>query len=284
MSGERFAIPRLGRAFQVSVGVRPLDLADWLQAEGPDVDEQLGLRRDLLDHHREQVLGVTPGGAEGARELAGLVSDWMGEPRPAPSVGAEEFLAAAGRCVPEDLCVLSRGRSGTWRLEAAVVCFPSRWRLSEALGRTMAEIHAPVAGYERIGSAVDAVLDRLDPDRPLARTNWTILSDPALFQPLPTAVVQPHPSRLTLRLERQTLRGLPATGDIAFTIRTRTAPLGEVIGEPAVAQGLLDTLRSVPPASVAYKGWSELLPALLDWLGAAAAESTGPPGTLPMWQ
>ena len=46
-------------------------------------------------------------------------------------------------------------RNGAWVMTAGVVCFPTRWRPSEKIGRTMAAIHEPVPRYDDIATAVD---------------------------------------------------------------------------------------------------------------------------------
>ena len=52
-------------------------------------------------------------------------------------------------------------RNGAWVMTAGVVCFPTRWRPSEKIGRTMAAIHEPVPRYDDIATAVDRFFDRL---------------------------------------------------------------------------------------------------------------------------
>ena len=72
---------------------------------------------------------------------------------------------------------------------------------------------------------------------------------------------------MTFRIERQTLRTLPETGAICFTIRTYTAPLGELLADqPALAADLAATLRTVDVEMATYKGWADLLPSLIAWL------------------
>ncbi len=74
------------------------------------------------------------------------------------------------------------------------------------------------------------------------------------------------PDGLWLRSERQTLRRLPSSGAILFTIRTRLAPLAVVAGRPAIAAGLAGAIRSWSPELVGYRnaaGWRE---GALAWL------------------
>lgn len=54
------------------------------------------------------------------------------------------------------------------------------------------------------------------------------------------------PEMIVLRTERQTLRRLPKTGGILFTIRTYTTPVVKLTGEPGVPSRLASTVRSWP--------------------------------------
>src|SRR6185369_15328865 len=103
------------------------------------------------------------------------------------------------------------------------------------------EIHAPVPAYaDELAARVDRFLDRLD--RPVWRRNWFIHDSPELHLPeppvhLPTPRV---PDDLWLRSERQTLRRLPSTGAVLFTIGTQLVPLTVV--PPALCRRLADAV------------------------------------------
>ena len=88
-------------------------------------------------------------------------------------------LEVAARRIHEDLVVMER-RNGAWVMTAGVVCFPTRWRPSEKIGRTMAAIHEPVPRYDDIATAVDRFFDRLQPGRLAWRANWSVVGDAAL--------------------------------------------------------------------------------------------------------
>jgi hypothetical protein len=249
------------------MGLRPLDLDEWLEVD-VHREEDLALKRSLLTGRHADVVAVRTAGLAGSAETLDLVAAWLGRhhpglPGPLPDPDLHP-IDAAGRLVQEDLCVLTREESG-WVLSAASVCFPSRWVLAEKIGRTVADIHEPVPGYERLSAVVDRSLDTLTVDRPLWRLNWTIVPSPDLH--LPPAAGAPTVEELTVRVERQTLRRLRRSGAILFTIRTHRAPLSAVEAAPAVAERLRATLATVDPETAAYKGWSQLLPALLERLG-----------------
>lgn len=55
-----------------------------------------------------------------------------------------------------------------------------------------------------------------------------------------------EPTQVRLRVERQTLRRLPKTGAIVFTIRVYLTPLVELVKEPDVPGRLASAIRSWP--------------------------------------
>lgn len=64
------------------------------------------------------------------------------------------------------------------------------------------------------------------------------------------------PSLVRLRVERQTLRRLPRTGAIVFTIRVYLTPLEELVKEPDVPGRLASAIRSWPEDVARYKARS----------------------------
>ncbi|MFN3217964.1 MAG: heme-dependent oxidative N-demethylase family protein [Acidimicrobiales bacterium] len=182
------------------------------------------------------------GRAEGPRSPDFTTTDqaWGGT---SASVGRDDELHPldrAGRSTQEDLCLLRRRDDG-WYLEAASLCFPSRWRLADKIGRHITEVHGPVHGYaEHLASKIDLLFDRLT-DRPVWRRNWFLYADPALFQP--SSPVDGDPiieaarvlEDVVVRSERQTLRRLPDDDCggrwVLFTIRVQQAPLAAFCGD-----------------------------------------------------
>src|SRR5690606_20683524 len=92
---------------------------------------------------------------------------------------SEHPLARAGLWVQEDFCLLqSSGEGEPYALTAATLSFPTRWRLADKIGRPMLAIHDPVPGYaERLGRPVDRFFEKLVPERPVWRANWSLLDE-----------------------------------------------------------------------------------------------------------
>ena len=60
------------------------------------------------------------------------------------------------------------------------------------------------------------------------------------------------PEMIVLRTERQTLRRLPKTGAILFTIRTYITPVTRLVEEPGVPSRLASAVRSWPDVVARY--------------------------------
>jgi hypothetical protein len=179
----------------------------------------------------------------------------------------EAPLECASRLVQEDLVLMARGDTG-WHLAAASLCFPSTWVLAEKFGRDMDGIHKPVPGYaEHIGPRILRIFDNLQVERPVWRLNWSIYDSPELYAPrrrpgpriwLAEGVIAD--ANCFIRVERQTLRKLPDTGYILFTIKVLLDPLaalGRHPEGPQLAQGLKSQLQKLDAAQLAYKGLVE---------------------------
>jgi hypothetical protein len=142
-------------AFRWRLGLRPLDLDDWIELDdhhAADVAE----KRRLLAAHPGTVMATLeePDAARAeSLEVLELLVDHLVARFPDRFAGltvAEALgdgvhpLEAAGRLVQEDLALLVE-RDDRLVFGAGCICFPNRWDLPSKIGRTMAEVHEPVA-------------------------------------------------------------------------------------------------------------------------------------------
>jgi hypothetical protein len=279
----------------LSMGVGRVAEPAWLLVDG-ERPEQLALRARLLAERHDEVFRARPGTELAGAEALALVRAWFDrfapgtltessksagsltestEPRgaltestgPGPAVHP---LEVAGRLVQEDL-VLMVPRDGGHHLDAACLCFPSHWRLADKFEGSAAGIHGPVPRYpDELEVRVDRYLDRLRPGTVSARRNWSIHDRPDLFapeRPDPARVpVERVPTALWLRSERQTLRRLPASGAVLFTIRVQQAPLGVLAARPEAAGRLAARIRAQPDELTAMNGVAPHRTAVLAWL------------------
>ena len=82
----------------------------------------------------------------------------------------------------------------------------------------------------------------------------------------PRSPFDPKNPRAFLRVERQTIWGFPHAGAALFTIRPYLYDLAHLRRDPATRDPLINALRTMPPASQAYKGIAPHTDALARWL------------------
>jgi dimethylamine monooxygenase subunit A len=263
-------LPQLvGENFRHRLGTFPVEIANWLLRDA-EFDLTVQLKKKLLATRRSEVVGLQPGGDDVAQEAAQLVSQWAGVELSSTGINA---LVEASLLVADDLAVLqpvkSQDGSEQLLLNAAVVCCPSRWMLSEKMGHNMLAIHEPVAKYaDHVGAAVDTYFQRLTVEKPVWRSNWIIQDHPALFQPqIPSGPLVKTPDELWIRMERQTLRRLPKTGGILFTIRGYQQPLPEYLSRSKqIAQDTRTLVERLPDDVAQYKSVLKYRPAIMTWI------------------
>jgi hypothetical protein len=258
------------RGNRLTVGLRTLDLKNWFEFD-EYFEEEIAEKRKL-DTAGAEVFALLHEGELGVEEFLELASENLQTFHPEKFQHFESLLDFS-KVVQEDICIMSN-IDGKWVLTAAVLYAPSRWKLFDKIGKSLEGIHQPVPGYqEQIGNAVEFTFDKLTIDRSVWRANWTLLDDPTRFQPTP-----PSPEnqlkiagadlneQIFFRVERQTLRKMPKTGDIVFTIRTYVTPLGKLLQAIETPEKMLEAVKTMEADHVAYKGWNTLKPALIEHL------------------
>lgn len=292
-------LPYAPGPFRLALGLTTVPEAAWIEIDDR-YPEQVSLRRRLVAKRRDEVLGRTVGSEAAMSELRDLlVAHLLGHyPHWFARRGAVldnaldgtsldlagDPLEQVARLVQEDVCLLRPEPDGPV-LIAAALCFPSRWRLAEKLGRPLAAIHDPVPGYAAaLARPVDRFLSALAAGRIAQRLNWSVLDDPGLFQPTghgraahdPSITPENAIARLNLRVERQTFRRLPRTGAVAFGIRVHVTPLASVVALPGEAARLAAAVRGLPPDMARYKSMSPFRDALLECLDRIAGRVDEP--------
>jgi len=262
--------PYGGSARPFTIGLMPLDLARWIE---PDRDRvhYLGEKRRLIATHRDEILAAEAETAEAQQEALDLLQDHLAEYHPELAPGTADTaerdappLLRAGLLVQDDLVIMRRREDG-WHLVAGFVAFPSSWSLQEKFGRPMQAIHADVPGFgegTRNAALITRIFDNLQVSQPVERLNWSVNVTDDLFLPLSKHRRPPSAEPFTLaerfaRVERQTLRKLPKSGDILFTIRVYVDPIAAIAHHPdaaALATSFAAQLDGLDERQAAYKG------------------------------
>ncbi|MFA5990401.1 MAG: DUF3445 domain-containing protein [Sphingomonas sp.] len=228
------ALAPKARGGALRMGLERVAEADWLMPL-PDT----ATRAAHFDAHPDAVQ-LLPQATAAGDEVAALL-------------GVPGGLAGAARAVWEDLCILMPdAATQQYRLVAGAVAFPTDWHLPDKLGLPLAAIHAPIHGYaEQLAGGVDHFFRTLAAGPIFGRSNWFVVAN-ADWRYLP----QDDPAQrfahvsaanagdtLFVRCERQTLRRLPVTGAVLFTIGIHVAPLGAL--SAGLARRLAQAIGSV---------------------------------------
>ena len=237
--------PGQKRSAGPQLGLRPIDAADWL-IESREREGRLAEKARLMAHSRSLVFQALPGSEAAQAEALAMICGHLGIP--CPAIESSVALDAAARLVEEDLCLLAL-TDGHYRLTAASVASPSYWRLADKIGKELLDIHDPVPALrDRIGAPMRRFFENLPAGRIFMRGNWFIHASSALFR-LPEDLRPPCAGepfaveRLFLRCERQTLRRLPRSGAVLFTIRVYVDPLAALAERPDLATEMHAALR-----------------------------------------
>lgn len=263
----------------VKMGTKRTSLDDWFVIDDA-FDAELALRRRLLAEQRDVVFDCLPTADDAAQEVLDLVSAWLRERGvPTPPIEAlagidEHPLALAGTLVPDDLCLMIP-RDGDWWFEGASLCFPSIWRLSDKFGRPTTDVHSTVAHYrEVLAEKVDRYFTGMPVDRLVRRRNlsvkpWPLLHVPTTKPEQPLGPLMPDESGAPfwLRTERQTLRRLPRTGAILFTIKVQIAPANVLLQRSDIGARLAAMYRAFDTSMDGYKAAAnDLMVGFVPWL------------------
>jgi len=284
--------------FRMAMGLIALPESEMIELDDRYADE-MAQRRLLLAEQHDEVFAAVPGSEAARQEALDRLAVYLPERFPAwfaregPRLhnrltGETWDLAAlpadpltvAARLVQEDLCIVQPGADDSILLTAGVVCFPSRWRLVEKIGRPLPIVHERVPFYgDKLARPVDRFMTMIKPGRLAMRLNWSMMDDPALFQlggkfradHNPAITPQNAGDRLFVRVERQTLSRLPASAAVLFTIRVHVYPLARIVERAEIAARLADAVRALPAETSHYKSLPTFRMALLAFLDRRTA-------------
>jgi len=223
-------------------GVLPVEGDDWLRIDDAFAG-QMAERDRLIAGRPGAVLAMEARARPAAEELYDLILAQLGRTA-GFAIGAGQVtrpdgvtvaldrtrpLAALGRLVQEDLCILEKA-GDEHVMTGACLCFPASWSLAEKMGRPLVGIHIPVKSYDgEIARRVQRLFDAIRPEQPLWRMNAFVYHDPTLHQPRREA--DPRVDRTGgsyLRSERQSLIRLPQTRAVIFAIHTYVVKLDDL--------------------------------------------------------
>ncbi|EKV08575.1 hypothetical protein PDIG_57760 [Penicillium digitatum PHI26] len=194
----------------------------------------------------------------------------------------EDPMATAARLVQDDLAIMIERPDGEYYLLARAVLLAGFWRLSDKFGLRLSEIHTSgdVPQFKsKLEKGMMNFFRRLRPEEPFIRNNYFIQVDDNLAwshsigsedaETVSWNTVEKNQAieNHFFRSERQSLRRLPRSGAVVFTIRTYFEPITAIVEEPYVPGRLADAVRSWGDDVGRYKGkkmYQDVLLEILD--------------------
>ncbi|KZP13099.1 hypothetical protein FIBSPDRAFT_141100 [Athelia psychrophila] len=222
---------------------------------------------------------------------------------------AEDMMKVAGLLVQDDLALMLEGEDGQYYFQAGAIMVSGFWRMEDKIGLPLDAIHTNgnVPQFkEKLQTSMERFFRRMTVDKPIIRNNYFIQvvkpgeeqrtdATPSEYSDLDpeelawstttngpedtfnhghpgTAPSSPTvlPSTIRLRTERQTLRRLPRSGAVLFTIRTYLFPVTELAKEKGVPARMASAIRSWPADVAKYKGQNLYRDVLIDYLDEQA--------------
>ena len=193
----------------------------------------------------------------------------------------EDPMAICGRLVQDDLALMIKQPDGQYRFLAGAILLAGFWRLPDKFGMTLSEIHTSgdVPHFkEKLEKGMVKFFQRLKPETFYARNNYFIQVDDSLPWSVSIGSEDDRSVRWStveesktiehhwFRSERQSLRRLPKSGAICFSIRTYFLPITEMAEEDYVPGRLASAIRSWDDWVSAYKGKEKYGDVLLEYL------------------
>jgi dimethylamine monooxygenase subunit A len=192
-------------------------------------------------------------------------------------------------CLIEEDFMLLEEIGGSIQITAASNAYSSSGRLAGSVGHDVQWAHEPVPQLTRkLGGKINRVLDSIHAAMPCERFNWQITPIATVFFPHddPHAAnaaamrevlveLRRDPARagecLWIRVERQTLRRLPDSNAVAFSLHTYSDPLSSVQSDVESVRAIMALLNSYSEERWKYSEMDIVREPLMTWLEAAAS-------------
>lgn len=202
------------------------------------------------------------------------------------SLGEDPILIAS-KLTQDDLAIMLESESGEYYLKSGAIMLAGFWRFRDKFNLPLSAIHTSgdVPKYQtNLRPGMEKFFIRLTPDKPVVRNNYFIQTDDQLPWSSSigdelnekvgwyTAKAATTIEQIYFRSERQSLRRLPRSGGVVFTIRTYFIPMVEICEEPWVPRRLLNGMKSWEEDVADYKGLYQYKDVCYDYLERKALE------------
>ncbi|ORY13271.1 Alg9-like mannosyltransferase family-domain-containing protein [Clohesyomyces aquaticus] len=292
---------RYGPKYNVTMGLRTMHWDEWIELDNHYMKFH-NLKAQRIIERGSKCSHTAPEAFDGACELLEELCDYLPQRYPSlykkTEVGMENIVTGetfniverplkedpmqmAARFVQDDLAIMFERPDGQYYLLAGSILLAGFWRLEDKFGMPLSEIHTSgdVPQFkEKLEKGMMNFFKRVQPDKAVLRNNYFIQVDDALAWSHSigsedsdgigwfTAEKNKAISHHWFRSERQSLRRLPRSGGVVFTIRTYFHPVTDICNEPYVPGRLASAVRSWGDDVSRYKGKERYQDVLLEYL------------------
>lgn len=291
---------KYGPDYFITMGISRLDLNHWIELDNEWTRYHQEKLSRLSSERASQLCQTAPEAKDAALESMELLSEYLvhrypslfeyqlnkkqirikttGEVYP---IHSDDPLKYASLLIQDDLAIMMEASDGQYYLKAGVIVIPGFWRLQDKFNMPLAQIHlsGDVPKFkEKLQHSMERYFQKMTPQHAIVRYNYFIQTDGELaWSPSigsedqfgigwDNALSNPPIEKIHFRSERQTLRRLPRSGGILFTIRPYFISIVEIAQEPGVPGRLASAIRSWPDDVAQYKGKKAYEDVLLEYL------------------
>lgn len=292
---------RYGPKYHVTMGLRSVNPLDWIELDNHYPRYHADKARRIAERG-QKCCRTHPEGYAAAVELLEDLADYLPARYPSlyrrTAVGidniwsgesfnivqrplAEDPMQTCARLTQDDLAIMIERPDGQYYLLAGAILLAGFWRLEDKWEMPLSEIHTSgdVPQFkEKLEKGMTNFFRRIKPEEMVARNNyflqvdddlpwsWSIGSEDSPDVSWSTAEKNRAIQHHYFRSERQTLRRLPKSGGVVFTIRTYFHPIVDVAEEDYVPGRLASAVRSWGDDVSRYKGKDRYGEVLLEYL------------------
>lgn len=296
--------------YAITMGIRNMEWDSWIELDNEWMKFRKS-KLDHLDERGNDLYGTAPEARDAAFELLDEFWQYLPNRYPSLfrqlDTGLENLqtgevftfrncikadikedpMVMAAKMVQDDLAIMIEGKDGVYYLKAGAIILSGFWRFKDKFNLPLAAIHTTgdVPQYnEKLHTGMAKFFLRLTCDKPVVRNNYFIQADSNLAWSTSigdeadevvgwnTAHQATKIEQLNFRSERQSLRRLPKSGAVVFTIRTYFLPIVKMCEEPYIPRRLLDGIESWSDDVKEYRGYDKIKTILLPYLQEKAEE------------
>ncbi|RSL89154.1 hypothetical protein CEP52_014996 [Fusarium oligoseptatum] len=273
--------PQLYRPFRhgknhITMGIRKLDWDSWIEMDSNFLwfhDTKVSeLEKDLNAHVQYVNNAVTRDACfEVLEELTSYLTARYPKIFQLKGANPTDAMTIAAKLVQDDLIIMVENDDGQYHLDAGAVCLPGFWRLREKFNMSLDTLHieAGVPHYQaKLQKSMNRFFKSMLPEKAVIRNNFFIQLDDGLHWSHRmgnqdgnevASWATANDVGLTIedlyfRSERQSLRRLPRSKALLFTVRTYFEPITTIAKEPHVPGRLAEAIEQWDEEASKYKG------------------------------